>query len=106
MTTRLLAVVMNDAGALYSLQDQAIMEQAVVLLANIFGDWFDQKISSKVVPERIGPVNEHIDRALEIAGKLMTEEYGVTKTELCEMRAESQGKFKSVTSWLHYVLAK
>lgn len=82
------------------------MEQAVVLLANIFGDWFDQKISSKVVPERIGPVNEHIDRALEIAGKLMTEEYGVTKTELCEMRAESQGKFKSVTSWLHYVLAK
>lgn len=71
-------------------------EQAVVILASIFADWFDQKITSEDIPGRIALVNEHIDRALDLAGKQMIKEYGVTKAQLDEARSQAQEEFKSI----------
>lgn len=70
--------------------------QAAELAGDIVRRWFDDEVTSEDVPGLLGPAAEHADKALQLAGRQMTKEYGVTEPELIEVRQTAEASFRAI----------
>ena len=66
------------------------------IVTGVVSDWFDKAITSADVPSTLAPARDHISTAIELAERLMKDEYGVTQEQLTEFRGSTEAEFRAI----------
>jgi hypothetical protein len=70
--------------------------QAVEITVAVASKWFDSEITSQEALDLLMPAAEHADKALELAGRTMTNEYGVTESQMIAARQTAEAGIRAI----------
>lgn len=69
---------------------------ATTQLRGMVGDWLDKKISSKEVPELVGPIQQNLEQVISKAENNLAMEYGSDSAELSRIRKQAVDQLRAI----------